>query len=113
MIQRFVLVKLEDAHVERRASLVVRVRALFAEAGVEALVGLPADASAVKWDLSIVVTAASLDAWHALSQMASVEAIFAEVTAHAKVEKKWTFDVGSPVPALGDDDAFDADTELG
>ncbi len=112
MIQRFVLVKLQDAYVEHRASLVVRVRTLFAAAGVAALVGLPADESAVKWDLSIAVTAASLEAWHALSQMASVEAIFAEVSAHAKVEKQWTFDIGSPL-SDGDTDALDADNELG
>ena len=110
MIQRFVFVKLHDHHVERRADFAVRLRALFEEAGAEARVGLPADESAVKWDLSIVVTAASLDAWHALSQMEAIKTIFAEVTAQAHLEKAWTFDVGSP---LGDDDAFDADNELG
>jgi hypothetical protein len=110
VIQRFVLVKLQDAHVQRRLGLVMRLRALFAEASVQALVGLPADESAVKWDLSITVTTASLDAWHALSQLASVEAIFAEVRAHAKVEKTWTFDVGS---SPGEGHAVDADHELG
>ncbi|CAN5199464.1 hypothetical protein BH11MYX1_BH11MYX1_24180 [soil metagenome] len=110
MIQRFMFVKLLETDVESRASLALRLRAEFQEAGAEALVGLPADESAVKWDLSIVVTAASLDAWHVLSQTAAIEAIVAEVRALAKVEKAWTFDVGS---ALGDDDAFDADNELG
>ncbi len=110
MIQRFVFVKLLEAHAESRVSLALRLRALFEEAGAEAQIGLPADDSAVKWDLSIVVTAASLEAWHALSQVPAIEAIFAEVRAQAKVEKAWSFDVGSP---QGDDDAFDADDELG
>ncbi len=110
MIQRFVFVKLLDAHAESRASLALRLRALFQEAGAEALVGLPADESAVKWDLSIVVTAASLEAWHALSRLPAIEAIFTEVRAQAKVEKAWSFEVGS---AQGDEDAFDADHELG
>ncbi len=33
------------------------------------IVGLPADDSAARWDLSIVITAASLDAWNALAQL--------------------------------------------
>lgn len=101
MIQRFVFVKLLEAHVAGRASLALRLRARFDAAGAEALVGLPADESAVKWDLSIVVTAASLEAWQALSQLAAIAAIFAEVSAQAKVEKQWTFEVGGALASPG------------
>ena len=51
--------------VEGREDLAKRLRAQFAEAGVAARVGLPADHAAAKWDLSIVIDAASLEAWHA------------------------------------------------
>lgn len=101
MIQRFVFVKLLEAHVAGRASLAQRLRARFEEAGAAALVGLPADESAAKWDLSIVVTAGSLEAWHALAQFAAIASIFAEVSAQAKIEKQWTFEVGGALATPG------------
>ena len=94
MIQRFCFVKLHDHHVEGRADFAQRLRAEFAEAGADALIGLPADRSAEKWDVSIVITAASPEAWHALAKTPKLIEIFADITAHAKVMKQWTFDVG-------------------
>ena len=95
MIQHFLFVKLEDAHAEGREAFAGRLRALFAEAGVDAKIGLPADAGAAKWDLSIVIDAASLEAWHAQAKAPEVPAIFDEVAAHAHVTKRWSFDVGA------------------
>lgn len=94
MIQRFCFIKLHDPHVEGRDDYALRLRALFEEAGVEALVGVPADDSAARWDLSIVITAASLDAWHVLSRTPKVVEIFDELSERAKVIKRWTFQVG-------------------
>ncbi|HLL25807.1 MAG TPA: hypothetical protein VK427_26900, partial [Kofleriaceae bacterium] len=66
MIQRFCFVKLLDDEVATRAELAELIYAQLAAAGADAVVGLPADASAARWDMSIVVTAASIDAWNAL-----------------------------------------------
>jgi hypothetical protein len=94
VIQRFCFVKLHDHHVEGRGDFAVRLRAEFAEAGAEALIGVPADHSAAKWDASIAITAASAEAWHALAKTPKMIEIFDDITAHAKVMKQWTFDVG-------------------
>ncbi len=94
MIQRFCFVKLHDRHVERRDDFAVRLRAELAEAEVEALVGLPADDSAARWDVSIAITAATVEAWHTLAKTPQLIDIFADIAAHAKVMKQWTFDVG-------------------
>src|SRR5690606_28643313 len=66
VIQRFCFVKLADDEVATRAELAELLRARLISAGADAVVGLPADASAARWDLSIVITAASLEAWNAL-----------------------------------------------
>jgi hypothetical protein len=95
VIQHFVFVKLDDAHVEGREDLAVRLRALFEEAGVEATVGLPADHSAARWDLALVITAASLEAWHVLAKTPKVVAIFDDLGSRAHVQKRWNFDVGA------------------
>ena len=91
MIQRFCFVKLLDDEVAGRASLADKLRAEFADAGAEATVGLPADDSAVRWDLSIVITAASLEAWNALAVQPAIAMIFDELAARAAVVKAWTF----------------------
>jgi hypothetical protein len=92
VIQRFCFVKLLDGEVPRRAQLAARVRAALADADVDAVVGIPADASAARWDLSLVVTAATLDAWAALAARADVLAIFDDLAARATVVKAWSFD---------------------
>jgi hypothetical protein len=91
MIQRFCFVKLLDDEVGGRTSLADKLRAELADAGAEATVGLPADDSAARWDLSIVITAASLDAWSALAALPAIAMIFDELAGRAAVVKAWTF----------------------
>ena len=91
MIQRFCFVKLLDDEVAARAELADKLRAELSAAGADVTVGLPADASAARWDLSIVVDAASLDAWHALARIPAVAAAFDDLAARAAVVKAWTF----------------------
>lgn len=92
MIQRFCFVKLLDDEVGTRAELAELLHAQLTSAGADAVVGLPADASAAKWDLSIVITAASLEAWHALAQLPAMIGVFDELAARAAVVKAWTFE---------------------
>ena len=82
MIQRFCFVKLHDDDVATRAELADTLRAELAAAGADVTVGLPADASAARWDLSIVIDAAQLPA---------VAAVFDALAARAAVVKAWTF----------------------
>ena len=92
MIQRFCFVKLRDDEVETRAELGEILRAQLISAGADVIVGLPADDSAVRWDLSIVITAASLEAWHALAMQPAMTGAFDELAARAAVVKAWTFE---------------------
>ena len=92
MIQRFCFIKLRDDEVETRAELAAMLRVQLADAGVDAVVGLPADDSAARWDLSIVITAASLEAWNALVCQPSMTGVFDELAARSIVVKAWTFD---------------------
>ena len=92
MIQRFCFVKLLDDEVAGRAELAEKLRAELAEAGADAVVGLPADDSAARWDLSIVITAASVEAWSALAQLPRMIGVFDDLAARAAVVKAWTFE---------------------
>ena len=92
MIQRFCFVKLLDDEVATRAELAAILRAQLASAGADAIVGLPADDSAVRWDLSIVITTDSLSAWHTLSALPAMTGVFDELSARASVVKAWTFE---------------------
>jgi hypothetical protein len=92
MIQRFCFVKLLDDEVGRRGELAEKLRAELIAAGADAVVGVPADSSAAKWDMSIVITAASLDAWHALSQLPAVAGVFDDLAERSVVVKAWNFD---------------------
>ena len=92
MIQRFCFVKLLDDEVAGRAELAARLAAELREAGADAIVGLPADDSAARWDLSMVITAASLDAWPALSQVPPIARALDEIAGCAAVVKAWTFE---------------------
>lgn len=92
MIQRFCFVKLLDDEVGTRAELAELLRARLISAGADAVVGLPADASAVRWDLSIVITAASVAAWEALATRPAMTGVFDELAARAAVVKAWTFE---------------------
>jgi hypothetical protein len=92
VIQRFCFVKLLDDEVGTRAELAELLRARLLSAGADAVVGLPADASAARWDLSIVITAASVDAWNALAMQPAMTGVFDELSARAEVVKAWTFE---------------------
>jgi hypothetical protein len=92
VIQRFCFVKLLDAEVDTRAELAELLRAQLVSAGADVVVGLPADASAVRWDLSIVITAASIEAWNALAMQPVMTGVFDELAARAAVVKAWTFE---------------------
>jgi hypothetical protein len=91
MIQRFCFIKLLDDEVDRRGELAEKLRAELIAAGADAVVGLPADDSAARWDLSIVINAASLDAWNALAQLPAMTGVFDDLAARAAVVKAWTF----------------------
>jgi len=91
MIQRFYFVKLLDDEAGMRSELAEKLRAELVAAGADATVGLPADDSAARWDLSIVINTASLDAWHALSRLPAMVGVFDELAARAAVVKAWTF----------------------
>ncbi len=91
MIQRFCFAKLRDHHAASRAELVEALRAELTAAGADAVVGLPADASAAKWDLSIVITAASLEAWRALAAQPAMIGVLDQLAARCEVVKAWTF----------------------
>lgn len=95
MIQRFCFVKLLDGEVPARDELAAQLRAALADAGADAVVGLPADASAARWDLSIVITAASLDAWNELARTAAMIGVLDALAARAAVVKAWTFAAAS------------------
>jgi hypothetical protein len=92
VIQRFCFVKLLDDEVGTRAELAELLRARLVSAGADAVVGLPADDSAVRWDLSIVITAASIEAWNALAMVPAMTGVFDELAARAAVVKAWTFE---------------------
>jgi hypothetical protein len=91
VIQRFCFVKLLDDEVGTRAELAEMLRAQLVAAGADAVVGLPADDSARRWDLSIVITAASTEAWHALAALPAMTGVFDELAGRAAVVKAWTF----------------------
>lgn len=92
MIQRFCFVKLRDDEVAIRGEIAALLSAELREAGADAVVGVPADASAARWDLSLVITAASLDAWHAVSQVPAVSRALDQLAERAAVVKAWTFE---------------------
>jgi len=85
-------VKLRDDEIATRGELAEMLSAQMRSAGADAVVGLPADASAARWDLSIVITAASLEAWNALAQVPAMTGVFDELAQRATVVKAWTFE---------------------
>ncbi len=92
MIQRFCFIKLLDDEVGTRDELAAMLRAQLESAGAEAVVGLPADDSAARWDISLTITAASLEAWNALAQQPAMIGVFDELSVRAAVVKAWTFE---------------------
>lgn len=92
MVQRFCFIKLLDDEVGGRAELADKLRAQLGSAGADAVVGTPADDSAARWDLSIVITAASLEAWQALALLPAMIGVFDELAERSAVVKAWTFE---------------------
>jgi hypothetical protein len=92
VIQRFCFVKLRDDEVATRGELAELLSAQLRSAGADAVVGLPADESAARWDLSIVIAAASLEAWNALARTSAMIGVFDELAQRAAVVKAWTFE---------------------
>ena len=92
MIQRFCFVKLLDNEVAARGELARRLSAQLREAGADAVVGLPADESAARWDLSLVITTASLADWNALARTAAMASALDELARRAAVVKAWNFE---------------------
>jgi hypothetical protein len=92
VIQRFCFAKLLDDEVGTRAELAQLLRGRFESAGAAVVVGLPADDSAARWDLSIVITATSLADWQALAARPAMIGAFEELAARAAVIKAWTFE---------------------
>jgi len=92
VIQRFCFVKLRNDEVATRGELAEMLSAQMRAAGADVVVGLPADESAASWDLSIVITAASLAAWNALAQAPAMTGVFDELAQRAAVVKAWTFE---------------------
>jgi hypothetical protein len=93
VIQRFCFVKLHDDEVATRPELAAMLRAQLESAGATVAVGLPADDSAAKWDISMVITVPSLDAWHELARQPAVIGLFDELSVRATVVKAWTFEL--------------------
>jgi hypothetical protein len=92
VIQRFCFVKLLDDEVGTRSELAELLRARLISAGADVVVGVPADDSAARWDMSIVISAASVAAWNALAMQPAMTGVFDELAARATVVKAWTFE---------------------
>jgi len=92
VIQRFCFVKLLDDEVATRGELAVMLRAQLESGGADVVVGLPADDSAARWDISIVITVPSLAAWHELASQPALIGVFDELSVRAAVVKAWTFE---------------------
>jgi hypothetical protein len=92
VIQRFCFVKLRHDEVATRGELAEMLSAQMRSAGADVIVGLPADDSAARWDMSIVITVASLGAWNALAQVPAMTGVFDELAQRASVVKAWTFE---------------------
>jgi hypothetical protein len=96
VVERYLFVKLLDAEVEEREAIAAHVRdELRAVAGADAVVvGVPADASASRWDLSITIRADDVAAWDRLAFSPRVFALLDEwLPERAAVVKAWTFEL--------------------
>lgn len=97
-IERFCFAKLRDEEVAGREAIAAHVGAeLAAVVGADRVsVGLPADDSAARWDLSIVIRADDLAAWQRIAAMPRVAAVLDDyLPARAAVVKAWTFAASS------------------
>ena len=96
MIDRYCFVKLKDAHVSNRAALAEALHAMLdgVDGVASVTVGLSADDSAARWDLSLVLRALDLGRWREVEQDEGVREVFdGWLPEHAEVVKAWTFEV--------------------
>ena len=95
MIDRFILFRMSGAS---RADAIVRVREAIATApeALSVTIGTPADDSAKKWDVSVVIRCADLDALAALlARPAVADLLGTWLPANTEVIKAWSFEVTS------------------
>lgn len=92
MIDRYYFVKLRDEHATDagRAEVIARCRA--ALAGVPLTAGVPADDSAARWDIGIVVRVDDLAALAALLARPDIAAFFDWLAGRSAVVKAWSFE---------------------
>jgi hypothetical protein len=95
-VERFCFVRLSDEHAtaEGRAAVVARCRAVLAAAPevLEVTLGVPADDTARKWDVGLVIRCADLAALRALLARPEVAALLdGWLPARAAVIKAWHF----------------------
>ena len=96
MIDRYCFVKLKDAHVPNRAALAEALRAMLdgIDDVASVTVGLPADDSAARWDLALVVRTLDLGRWREVEQDENLREVFdGWLPERAEVVKAWTFEV--------------------
>jgi hypothetical protein len=96
VVERYLFVKLLDDEVARREAIADHVCGAFAgvvTAG-RVTVGVPADDSASRWDLSIVVRADDLADWSRIAAL--VEPMLVWLGERAAVVKAWTFQLRPP-----------------
>ena len=96
MVDRYCFVKLLDGDVGERAAIAARLAEELAAVagGGNVTVGLPADDSAARWDLSIVIRVGDLDAWRRLAADPRIISILDEwLPSRAAVVKAWTFEL--------------------
>lgn len=93
MITRHCFVRLSPAHATDagRAAALAVARPLADLPGLAVRLGIPADDTAAKWDLAIIVDAPSLDALAAARATPAWQALDAHLEAHATVIKAWHF----------------------
>jgi|JI10StandDraft_1071094.scaffolds.fasta_scaffold12753_10 hypothetical protein len=104
MIDRFAFVRLAPAHATMvgRVDTLNRIRSAFLDMPglIRLSVGTPADASADKWDLSIVARFADLPALTAAMATVGWASIFEHMLpARAAVVKSWSFEVDDAAPS--------------
>lgn len=95
MIERYCFARLsgEAASHDQRRAILAELRAQLADVpGVAGLtLGIPADDSAARWDLSIVVRFETLGGYEAAAASERWRGAFAALTARAVVIKAWNF----------------------
>jgi hypothetical protein len=95
-VDRFCFVRLAADHHADRVAVAAELRAAFEglDGVIEVSAGVPADDSAAKWDVSLVVRCRDLAAWQAIAALPLITALFeVELPARAAVVKAWTFAV--------------------